>query len=256
MYTLSEIAERWNKTENDVLRMAAERSLSLIIFYNGRVLGDSDVFTDGAGTSNLLSCANVERHRTNPDTTPLTASVLNSGWFSGELLVSKETAIELLTKERVFCSEFEPYISNDVEPQHLKRIFIANHRGQSASMPITRLAILVTRENAEIAESKYPQLVAGGADDLQSKRRTSERETTQTTIKSGAGPLVVSLPPREPEKPLRTMKFIADYCGVHESTVKDWRKNYKDFPSSPPGSGTVTALPSELNAWMIKKGKK
>jgi len=76
------------------------------------------------------------------------------------------------------------------------------------------------------------------------------------------GPVVTTTPefleslPREPEKPLRSMKAIAGYCGVHENTVKDWRKNFKDFPGSPSGSWQVTALPSELNAWMIKKGKK
>jgi len=59
--------------------------------------------------------------------------------------------------------------------------------------------------------------------------------------------------PREEEKPLRTIKAIADYCGVHADTVKDWRSNYKNFPASKPGEGTVTALPSELNAWMMVK---
>jgi len=61
---------------------------------------------------------------------------------------------------------------------------------------------------------------------------------------------------REEEKPLRTLKAIAKYCDVHEATVKTWRKQDKNFPASPPGSGTVTALPSELNAWLISKGKK
>lgn len=62
--------------------------------------------------------------------------------------------------------------------------------------------------------------------------------------------------PRETEKPLSTMKAIAIYCGVHESTVKDWRKRHNDFPASQRGSGRVTALPSELNAWMVRKKKK
>jgi len=61
---------------------------------------------------------------------------------------------------------------------------------------------------------------------------------------------------REPEKPLKTIKAIAEYCEVHESTVKTWRKQYKDFPASTPGSGTVAALPSELNGWIVRRGKK
>ncbi|MBU0664378.1 MAG: hypothetical protein KJ990_07545 [Proteobacteria bacterium] len=61
---------------------------------------------------------------------------------------------------------------------------------------------------------------------------------------------------REPEKPLQTIKGIAEYCKKHEDTIKRWRKEYKDFPATPLGSGTVTALPSALNAWMILRGKK
>ena len=65
-----------------------------------------------------------------------------------------------------------------------------------------------------------------------------------------------SMRAREQEKPLRTIKEIAKYCEVHEDTIKTWRKEYKDFPASPPGRGSVTALPTELNAWMTKRGKK
>jgi hypothetical protein len=59
--------------------------------------------------------------------------------------------------------------------------------------------------------------------------------------------------PREPEKPLRTLKAIAEYCHVHEDTIKTWRKD-ESFPASS-GGGSVTVLPSELNAWMVARGK-
>lgn len=61
---------------------------------------------------------------------------------------------------------------------------------------------------------------------------------------------------REKEKPLRTLETIAKYCGVHAKTIKLWRKRDKDFPASSVGTGTVTALPSELNAWMLRNNKK
>jgi hypothetical protein len=61
---------------------------------------------------------------------------------------------------------------------------------------------------------------------------------------------------REEEKPLRTIETIAKYCGVHAKTIKLWRKRDKNFPASSVGTGTVTALPSELNAWMLRNNKK
>jgi hypothetical protein len=66
----------------------------------------------------------------------------------------------------------------------------------------------------------------------------------------------VSVISREKEKPLRTLETIAKYCGVHAKTIKLWRKRDKDFPASSVGTGTVTALPSELNAWMLRNNKK
>jgi len=62
--------------------------------------------------------------------------------------------------------------------------------------------------------------------------------------------------PREAEKPLSTMKEIAAHCAVHVDTIKKWREKHKDFPASPIGGGRVTALPSELNAWMLRHTKK
>jgi hypothetical protein len=66
----------------------------------------------------------------------------------------------------------------------------------------------------------------------------------------------MSITLREKEKPLRTLETIAKYCGVHAKTIKLWRKRDKDFPASSLGTGTVTALPSELNAWMLRNNKK
>lgn len=69
-------------------------------------------------------------------------------------------------------------------------------------------------------------------------------------------PKDMSITLREKEKPLRTLETIAKYCGVHAKTIKLWRKRDKDFPASSVGTGTVTALPSELNAWMLRNNKK
>jgi len=138
-YTLAEAAANLNKSENDLLRMAGIGGLSLYVSYNGRVLDDSKKFT---------TCTNIARHRTNPDTGAMSLSILNSGWFSGELIISNTAAIELLTKERVFYSEFESYDSNDKENNRLKRIYLANHRGESARIPITRDILLIALDAA------------------------------------------------------------------------------------------------------------
>ena len=61
---------------------------------------------------------------------------------------------------------------------------------------------------------------------------------------------------REEEKQLFNLKAIALYCGVHIDTIALWRKKIKDFPASSLATGRVTALPSELNAWMLRNNKK
>lgn len=109
----------------------------------------------------------------------------------------------------------------------------------------------VRLKEAERFEKERRRAVVGE----QSSTNTTETNKTVPPLKSGGGQEGLSSRPRELEKPLSTMKAIAIYCGVHESTVKDWRKRHNDFPASQRGSGRVTALPSELNAWMVRKKK-
>jgi hypothetical protein len=129
------------------------------------------------------------------------------------------------------------------------------HR-HSASVSSNALSISHETLTALMNEfyKKPVELVSDAADIENAEKSNAEFLNSAVTISSID---VVGKLPREAEKPIRTMQAIAVYCKAHKDTVRGWRKKYKDFPASRPGegTGTVTALPSELNAWLVKRNK-
>jgi hypothetical protein len=220
MYTLEELAERWNKTENDIIRMAVAGKIILSAWYSGYVLvyyplEDNLTRVCSGSYCNIRISGTID---------------IQSRDICGLIAASADPVL-------IHSTEVEgvEYIFSEDSPSP---IFSEESRNKPyRSFALTREQLLITPENLEAAETKYPELVSGVP--------KNNPQLPQIPIIS-----------REPEKPLKTIKAIAEYCEVHESTVKTWRKQYKDFPASTPGSGTVTALPSELNGWMVRRGKK
>jgi hypothetical protein len=225
MYTLEELAERWNKTENDIIRMAVAGKIILSAWYSGYVL----VYSPPEPEDDVGEWKRVRW-----------GSYWNTN-FSGPIDIQSHDLCGFIAASAdpvlIHCAEVEgvEYIFSEDSPIG---VFSEESRNKPyRSFALTREQLLITPESLEAAETKYPELVSGVP--------KNNPQLPQIPIIS-----------REPEKPLKTIKAIAEYCEVHESTVKTWRKQYKDFPASTPGSGTVTALPSELNGWMVRRGKK
>ena len=143
----------------------------------------------------------------------------------------------------------------------LEGIYLVRPNGEACELQDSFEEDLETREAEKTLDPYYP--AESLPEDCVLLVRTSaltdlierlEKENEKATVHGAQKESCVR--PREKEKPLFTLKDIANHCGVHIDTVKDWRNNYKDFPASPPGQGRVTALPSELNAWLVGRKKK
>jgi predicted DNA-binding transcriptional regulator AlpA len=192
MYTLREVAERWQKSENDILRMAIEGEVVLSAWWSG-------IFLLETSRDRWVEPCN--------------------GLFE----IKREIIGELLTcGESLEISSFE----NGAESIY----FALEEPNRLVSFELTREKIVIDFAHLADAEAKHPELVS------------HSHSIVQPTV-------------REPERPLRGMKAIAEYCGVHQDTIKNWRKQCKDFPAASSGRGAVTALPSEINAWMTKNKK-
>ncbi len=115
-FTLQEAADRMNRSQNDLLRMAAAGGLTMTVFYDGlyRILGRVP-----------------KEHTFDIDDRPP---------YSGLLLVDSGTAIELLTNERCFRGGFYSYSD---EMTRGKQIDLLDHRGNIRKKSITREDILI-----------------------------------------------------------------------------------------------------------------
>jgi len=200
MYTLKEVAEWWQKSENDILRMAIDGKIVLSAWWDGFLLLD-------VGVGIAKGCAFAPMPR------------LHKGLFA----IRRDTIRELLA-----CGEPLKVLFFENGGQHL--YFSDYVLDERVPLELTRKKIFIDSTHLADAEAKHPGLVS------------HSHSIVQPTV-------------REPERPLRGMKAIAEYCGVHQDTIKNWRKQCKDFPATSSGRGAVTALPSELNAWMTKNKK-
>jgi hypothetical protein len=217
MYTLKELCERWGKTENDIIRMAVAEKIILSAWYSGYALAYAYKPIED---NRIRTYCNL----------PISGTIdIQSRYICGLIAASGGPVLI-----RSIEAEGAEYIFSEDSP--LGVFFEESREMPSRSFALTKEQLLITPENLEAAETKYTELVSG----VPEKEQLRPEKPTM---------------PREPEKPLRTLKAIAEYCHVHEDTIKTWRKQYKDFPAAPPGSGTVMALPSELNAWMVARGK-
>jgi len=241
-YSLDDAAEALNCKKNDLLKWGAAGKIKLCVWYDGP-------FTECPPDDD---CLNDE------DSCPFEFETV---WVDGELKRLSDIVV----------GSIQSFVS--LREEDIMRLFISTGSYLPETLYIDRLLISedwlvhpVWEDNKGNAHHKH---LKPTIDDLFVTKETFDaiRKNLESLAEHAAEKPLLEYPvltttdfieslPSEPEKPLRTMQAIAKYCGVHESTVKDWRKNYKDFPASPPGSGTVTALPSKLNAWMIKKGKK
>ncbi|MBV5341107.1 MAG: hypothetical protein J0665_16380 [Deltaproteobacteria bacterium] len=232
-YKLSELGKRWAKwglTEDVLWDMAVDGSLPLSVWYNGWATltkakdGDEDrneVLKGRVGFAGLITIGKDEMH-----------DLLVRGQFS---------IVEVFVVGDTYRVLYDTYPSS---------ASILSGGTVCTATTFFRSDVLVSVDLVDAVEAKKKNLDAPDGANQEIKPALSLHESKRVT----AG--VAKDFPRESEVPLRTIKEIAAHCKVHEDTVKTWRKNHNDFPASPPGSGTVTALPSELNSWMIRKGRK
>jgi predicted DNA-binding transcriptional regulator AlpA len=155
--------------------------------------------------------------------------------------LAKEWGFEVSRVQSLVADGHLKWKDDDILLEDVLRIF-ATLEPEVDEIYLPPASYVISLEEIERFENEYD--LAGPA----------TKETPP--IVTAPPPNIIESLPRESEKPLRGMKAVAEYCGVVESTIKDWRKKFKDFPVSSPGSGIVTALQSELNAWMINRGKK
>ncbi|MDO9067596.1 MAG: hypothetical protein Q7W05_03965 [Deltaproteobacteria bacterium] len=233
-YSLTEIAEEWEWSVGDIVEYGQQGKLALCVrLEHKRAIHTTGCFSSGEFGEELILPRDLsERHRR---CNRILASILegNNDFDNIIILDGVYPVLPQQLKEDLRYSNDcgEPVIGinnihqgfEDIENAYCTRGYVFTD---------CKLRLLITHEEKTRFEKEHENLIVRGV----------QKE--------------FSVRPREQEKPLFTMKDIANHCGVHMDTVKVWRKKYKDFPASAPNQGRVTALPSELNAWLVRKKKK
>jgi hypothetical protein len=137
MYTLSEVAERWQKTENDILRMAIDGKIVLSAWWLGGLL-----INVGVGIESGRVFHPVTR--------------LHKGLFA----IRRRTIWEFLA-----CGESLKVHFFENGGQHL--YFSDYVLDERVPLELTRKKIFIDSTHLADAEANHPELVAGVADNLQ-----------------------------------------------------------------------------------------
>ena len=242
IYTVEEVAKRWNKPVDDLWHFAADGKLLLSIWYKGYCF-DEDFEWENEPDSYYESEEDDEYPEYDrPCNVKYEATALD-----GIIDISKESALEFITlplKESIKTSYL--MIDNKQRVLALSRstegmpCSVIKECFVPETVKIEKKMVVIALKEVKRMEEKYPEFLIKAPEQLSAQHATQEPSAV----------------PREAEKPLRTLKAIAEHCEVHVDTVKEWRKKHKDFPASPIGKGTVTALRPELNAWMNRKNRK
>lgn len=247
MYFLKETADKIQATENDILRRAMlsnndvsffsdSTDVFLSIWYTGFLWKRSTEYVLGGFRewNGLLDIRPVD--------VPMILTNLKPVYLSS-FIERRDQYMALESRPAGQSFEIDPYINTADTHEGV--------RSRSLEYPERLVPLIkkveVSRDNILVNDWNFSLLKMLHSSNTNSKSPFSVEPVAQKDA---------SIIGREKEKPLRTLETIAKYCGVHAKTIKLWRKRDKDFPASSVGTGTVTALPSELNAWMLRNNKK
>jgi hypothetical protein len=247
VYFLKETADKLQTTENDILRraMLSKHGVSffsnhtdvfLSIWYTGFLWKRSTEYVLG-GVREWNGLLDIR-----PVDVPMILISLKPVYLSS-FIERRDQYIALESRPVGQSYEIDQYINTEDTNEGI--------RPRSLEYP-ERLAPLIKK----VEVSRDNILVNDWNFNLLKMLYSSNTNSKSSFPVEPVAPKDMSVILREKEKPLRTIETIAKYCGVHAKTIKLWRKRDKDFPASSVGTGTVTALPSELNAWMLRNNKK
>ena len=247
MYFLKETADKIQATENDILRRAmisnndvstfsGNTDVFLSIWYTGFLWKRSTEYVLGGlrEWNGLLDIRPVD--------VPMILTNLKSVYLSS-FIERRDQYVALESRPAGQSYEIDPYVNTE-DPNG--GVSFRSLEYPERLVPLIK-KVEVSRDNILVNDWNFSLLKM-----LYSKNTNSKSPIPVEPV----APKDMSITLREKEKPLRTVETIAKYCGVHAKTIKLWRKRDKDFPASSVGTGTVTALPSELNAWMLRNNKK
>lgn len=247
MYFLKETADKIQATENDILRRAMHSNndgscfsdysdVFLSIWYTGFLWKRSTEHVLGGlrEWNGLLDIRPVD--------VPIILTNLKPVYLSS-FIEKRDQYIALESRPAGQSYEIDPYVNTGDTNEGV--------RSRPLEYPERLIPLIkkveVSRDNILVSDWNFSLLKMLYSSNTNSKSSFPVEPVAEKDM---------SFILREKEKPLRTIETIAKYCGVHAKTIKLWRKRDKDFPASSVGTGTVTALPSELNAWMLRNNKK
>jgi hypothetical protein len=247
VYFLKETADKIKTTENDILRRAMlsnndgsffsdSKDVYLSIWYTGLLWKRSTEHVLGGlrEWNGLLDIRPVD--------VPMILVNLKPVYLSS-FIERRDQYIALESRPAGQSYEIDPYVNTE-DPNG--GVSFRSLEYPARLVPLIK-KVEVSRDNILVNGWNFGLLKMLHSKNTNSKSPFSAEPVAQKDMSAIC---------REKEKPLRTLETIAKYCGVHAKTIKLWRKRDKDFPASSLGTGTVTALPSELNAWMLRNNKK
>ncbi|MBU1567353.1 MAG: hypothetical protein KJ630_17235 [Proteobacteria bacterium] len=247
MYFLKETADKIKTTENDILRRAMlsnndgsffsnPTDVYLSIWYTGLLWKRSTEHVLG-GLREWNGLLDIR-----PADVPMILVNLKPVYLSS-FIERRDQYIALESRPAGQSHEIDPYVNaGDIN----EGVRFRSLEYPERLVPLIK-KVEVSRDNILVNDWNFSLLKMLHSSNTNSNSPFPVEPVTQKDM---------SVMLREKEKPLRTLETIAKYCGVHAKTIKLWRKRDKDFPASSVGTGTVTALPSELNAWMLRNNKK
>jgi len=135
MYTLEDIAKKWNKTENDILRMAIKNEIELSAWWRGPI-NIREYIDDGYSFFKY------------------------SDWFTGLFTIESHYLKELLANIQPVMIHEVRHDNGDIWLFAMNSPDSERDEGRSTFFNLTRDKIVITTEEVATAEAKYPHLSA------------------------------------------------------------------------------------------------
>jgi len=135
MHTLEDIAKKWNKTENDILRMAIKNEIELSAWWRGPI-NIREYIDDGYSFFKY------------------------SDWFTGLFTIESHYLKELLANIQPVMIHEVRHDNGDIWLFAMNSPDSERDEGRSTFFNLTRDKIVITTEEVATAEAKYPHLSA------------------------------------------------------------------------------------------------
>jgi hypothetical protein len=246
VYFLKETADKIQATENDILRRAMLSNNDVSLFSD-----NTDVFLSiwytgflwRRSTEHVLG--GLREWNGLIDIRPVDVPLIFASMkpvFLSSFIERYDKYIALESRPAGQSSEIEPYMNAEDTYAGVKSRILEY---PEKLVPLIK-KVEVSRDNILVSDRNVSLLKMLHASIVNPKAQLHAEPAIQKDV---------YVKSREEEKPLFNLKAIAFYCGVHIDTIAHWRKKFKDFPASSLATGRVTALPSELNAWMLRNKK-